>query len=184
MNQLMVDNLALLERALDLVGSVDEATYCGAVEGLTDGSIGDHIRHVVEAYECLLSGLATGHVDYDARRRDPAVATRPTEAARAIRRVMAALGDLHTQSVPPALHVAWGTSAARTPRPVTSSLARELAFVHAHTVHHFALIAMLLRARGIEPGADFGVAPATIVYRRGAQAHAAPPPNRVAGQSR
>jgi hypothetical protein len=43
-------------------------------------------------------------------------------------------------------------------------MARELGMLLSHTVHHYALIAMLLRARGIEPPADFGVAPSTRAH--------------------
>jgi hypothetical protein len=43
-----------------------------------------------------------------------------------------------------------------------SSLARELQFTLSHTVHHYALIALILRLQGFAPPADFGVAPATL----------------------
>ena len=33
-----------------------------------------------------------------------------------------------------------------------------------HTIHHFSLMAILLRFEGIEPGEEFGVAPATLRY--------------------
>ena len=43
-----------------------------------------------------------------------------------------------------------------------SSLARELSYVLSHTVHHYALAAVLLRHQGVEPGPELGVAPATL----------------------
>ena len=46
-----------------------------------------------------------------------------------------------------------------------SSVARELQAVRSHTIHHFALIAMTLRAWGIEVDSTFGVAPSTLRYR-------------------
>ena len=45
-----------------------------------------------------------------------------------------------------------------------SSLDRELQSLISHTVHHYALIAMLLRVSGRQPAADFGVAPSTLRY--------------------
>jgi hypothetical protein len=37
-------------------------------------------------------------------------------------------------------------------------------------VHHYALIAALLRQRGFEPGEEFGVAPATAAHWRDGEA--------------
>ncbi len=47
-----------------------------------------------------------------------------------------------------------------------SSVGRELRFLASHTVHHYALIAALLRQRGVDPGESFGVAPATAAHWR------------------
>jgi hypothetical protein len=47
-----------------------------------------------------------------------------------------------------------------------SSVGRELLFLSSHTVHHWALVAALLRHQGIEPGVEFGVAPSTLDHRR------------------
>jgi hypothetical protein len=33
-------------------------------------------------------------------------------------------------------------------------------------VHHYALIGALLRVQGVDPGAEFGVAPSTLEHRR------------------
>jgi hypothetical protein len=46
-----------------------------------------------------------------------------------------------------------------------SSAGRELQVLASHTTHHYALIALLLQARGIEVEPGFGVAPSTLVYR-------------------
>jgi hypothetical protein len=47
-----------------------------------------------------------------------------------------------------------------------STALRELQFLVSHTVHHYAVIALILRARGLEPGPDFGVAPSTLKYEQ------------------
>jgi hypothetical protein len=47
-----------------------------------------------------------------------------------------------------------------------SSIARELQSLLSHTVHHYALIAIALRLQGIEPSAEFGVAPSTLEHWR------------------
>ena len=48
----------------------------------------------------------------------------------------------------------------------SSTIGRELVFLHSHTTHHFALIAFLLRAQGVTVPADFGLNPATVKHAR------------------
>ena len=45
-----------------------------------------------------------------------------------------------------------------------STVERELQFLRFHTVHHFAIIAMILKIQGIETPKDFGFAPSTLAY--------------------
>ena len=56
-----------------------------------------------------------------------------------------------------------------------STLRRELQFLLSHTIHHFALIGLLLSFHGVEPGEEFGVAPSTLKHWR-SQAECAPQP--------
>ena len=56
-----------------------------------------------------------------------------------------------------------GTGIAR-PAAAPSSLARELQFLTSHTIHHFAVIALILRAMDVEVDREFGVAPSTLRY--------------------
>jgi hypothetical protein len=49
-----------------------------------------------------------------------------------------------------------------------SSVARELQALSTHTVHHFALIAVALRAHGVEVPPDFGYSPATLRFLKDA----------------
>lgn len=161
---LLADNIDVLTSAAMLVRDLDDETYTRIFD-LTDGSIGDHVRHVVEGYQALIRGLSQGLVDYDTRARDPRIAASTAAGERALQAQIAALEALrgHTQAP---VEVRLATSTEREPAALRSGLARELAFVHSHAVHHFALIAMLLRAAGHRPDATFGVAPSTLRYRR------------------
>jgi len=51
-----------------------------------------------------------------------------------------------------------------------SSVLRELEFLQSHTVHHYSLVAMLLRSYDIEPDEEFGVASSTLKYWKEAAA--------------
>jgi hypothetical protein len=54
-----------------------------------------------------------------------------------------------------------------------SSISRELQFLSSHAVHHFALIAMTLRAEGVPMDPDFGMAPSTLRHLASKTAEAA-----------
>ena len=51
------------------------------------------------------------------------------------------------------------------PTRVDTTLGRELAFVISHTIHHNALIAILVKLLGHSVPATFGYAPSTIAHR-------------------
>jgi len=55
-------------------------------------------------------------------------------------------------------------SPASPPVVVTTSLGRELAFVLSHTVHHSALVAVMVKLLGNMVPERLGYAPATIAY--------------------
>ena len=46
----------------------------------------------------------------------------------------------------------------------SSTLGRELLFLLSHTIHHYALIDLLLREEGFEVPPDFGMAPSTLKH--------------------
>jgi hypothetical protein len=58
----------------------------------------------------------------------------------------------------------------------SSALGRELVVLLSHTIPHYALIAVLLRARGSEPPAAFGVAPSTLAHWQEERTACAPRP--------
>ena len=161
-------NIRWLRQALRLLDIVDESTY-------RTTRTGAHLRHVVEFYQCFLDGLEFSHIDYDARRRDETIERLREAAAQAIR------DTIHTLETEPELageRIVWVRMEDAEANGVRdcfmeSSISRELQILSSHTVHHFALIAMMLRLQGVDLDADFGVAPSTLRYRAVKTAEAA-----------
>lgn len=158
-------NLHFLDQGRALLDALEDDLYsCADTHG--HSCAGAHLRHVLDAYRCLLRGLESGRVDYDARERDPRVERERAAARRVIDEICEGLAGLDESARDRPLAVradaaAWGEVDAWT----RSTLGRELQFLLSHTVHHFALIAMTLRGLGFEPAADFGVAPSTLEHR-------------------
>ena len=157
-----------LRQALRLLDGLDDKAYLTSPRAMAPHKVAGHMRHIIEFYECFLEGLELCHVDYDARRRDPAIESSPKVA---MERIVALLDRLEFE---PALRGDGAifvrledASALQLAEPfLLSSVGRELQVLSSHTIHHFALIAMTLRAHGRPVAPDFGVAPSTLSFRK------------------
>ncbi|MBL8174433.1 MAG: hypothetical protein JNK48_07180 [Bryobacterales bacterium] len=164
-HHLVESNLALLRQAMDLLSSLDDATYSHKLPLLFSNSIGAQMRHIVEFYECFLDGLDAVCIDYDARRRDDRLESSTAAAIEKIGALTARIATLHSDDG--LLWVRMEDAPAANQDPfLTSSASRELQVLLSHTVHHFALIAVALRLLGIAVHPHFGVAPSTLRYRQ------------------
>ena len=159
--------IELLEQVFDLIERIDDQVYVSTTTISPRASIGGHLRHVLDFYRCFLSGVRSGRVDYNLRRRDPAVEQDRVHAQRSIRELVVGLRSLKPSGADrDALLVSTEDDGASVPSWSVSSIRRELDFLQSHTIHHCSLIAMLLRSQAIEPDARFGVAPSTLKHWR------------------
>lgn len=163
MKNLLAMNKVLLEQAVSLVQAQPEEHYSRACKEVFSSTIGQHIRHCVEHYEEFLMALAEGRdLDYESRPRDVRLETDTGEALRRLAAIHVSLGKL----VDEGSSVGVLDTGADTPSP--SSTAREMQYLLSHTVHHFALIAVIAGLYGISVPSDFGVAPSTHKHRTNA----------------
>lgn len=134
--------------------------YSAPCRALSDASIGQHTRHVIELYQCLLAGYEPGIVNYDNRQRNKLYENNKDEAIAAIREIQDKLecGDK------PLLVVC---QSAGDDVVINSNYYREVLYNLEHCIHHQALIRVaLLATDGVLVSDEFGVAPSTIQYRQ------------------
>lgn len=170
-------NTGWLRQSLALLMTISDEAFSRPPEGAAPHRVSGHLRHIIEFYECFLDGLDGWHVDYDARPRDESM-ERSREAAMArIRLLLARLETTPELRGDCVLFVRAEDAATMglSDPYLVSSVARELMTLSSHTIHHFALIAMTLRAHGVAVDANFGMAPSTLAYeaRRTANSEAA-----------
>lgn len=167
-------NVGWLRQALALVVTISDEAFSTPPEGLAPHRVSGHLRHIIEFYECFLDGLDGWHVDYDARPRDESIERSRQAAMTRIRTLMTRLETASGLRGDCVLFVRAEDAATMGLRDpfLMSSVARELMTLSSHTIHHFALIAMTLRAHGVAVDANFGVAPSTLACqsRRAASA--------------
>lgn len=169
----VAQNVAQLAAAADVLGRTSaEDVVAKDARLFPHGSVGMHLRHILGYYECLLaatlrSGAAVPSVDYDAREREPLLETDRRALLGRIDMLQAGLHQLAQEPGVAGRRVLVrdnGRGLADDAFP--SSVARELAFLLSHTVHHFAVAGMILRLRGLELPEGFGVAPSTLAHWR------------------
>jgi len=162
-------NLHCLEQAIDLLGRIPESAFA-RVDTRHAKTAGPHLRHVLDHYSSFLAGLPEARVDYDARERDLRLETEIPFAVDRLREIIGGLVlvDLELLELPIEIRLeAGGPEEEQWSR---STVRRELQFLLSHTVHHFALIALVLERHGIPVADDFGVAPSTLKHWQSHQA--------------
>jgi hypothetical protein len=155
----------VLRQGCVLLDSTSEETYTLALAGAASGTIGAHYRHVLEHFVCLLEGLTSRRINYDARRRDIQIETSITYA-----RILTETLIEEFRAIPPQFFececsviytVAYGETK---PEEVRSTIAREIMFSVGHAIHHYAIIKLLCGGVGVQLPYEFGVAPSTIKH--------------------
>lgn len=162
---LIDDTARLLQQGITLLDGLSDDLYSRPEPSVASSGIGSHFRHLIDYYDRFLAGLAEGRLDYDQRARDEALETQTGRAQARLRDVCSALGQLVEDELPQSLTVKMDSHESDRDAPRSrSSVERELQFLMSHTVHHFALIAVILRLNDLGVDEGFGVAPSTLRY--------------------
>jgi hypothetical protein len=130
------------------------------------GPVGSHLRHIVEHYDALLAPPVPGEVDYDQRPRDRVLERCSAVAGRRLLALQQRLSETGAALDTPVRVLGRAGLGGEFEFSVASTLGRELVFVGSHAVHHYALLQTWCRQHGIDTGADFGKAPATVAHER------------------
>jgi uncharacterized damage-inducible protein DinB len=148
----------------DFLNQVNEPTFSEPKEILFASTLGMHVRHIIEFYQCLLNGLQQGEMNYDARERNMLLETNIDFAKSSITEVCNSLRELFVSKTILLQQVFLKIDE---PSFIPSSAERELAYVIEHTIHHLAIIKMACLADKIPVvlHKDFGVAYSTIIHR-------------------
>ena len=132
-------------------------------KNLSGNTIGQHLRHIIEMFQCLENGYISGEVDYDKRTRDKRIETDKNFALDLIQEITAQIGKENKS-----IHLLTYYDEFRVePEIISSNYYREIAYNLEHTIHHMALIRIGLREIGdIKVDDSYGVASSTLKYRQ------------------
>ncbi|MBK8699073.1 MAG: DinB family protein [Saprospiraceae bacterium] len=150
-----------LSGLIHLIGAMEQQLYVEPCRMLQHASIGQHVRHIIEVFECLRHGYESGQVHYDKRARDPALENQPSLALERLDHLCRGL-DL------PDRKLQYVAVFEQQNKIIETTYHRELIYNLEHCIHHQALIRVAIENMSdVVLPAEFGVAPATMAYRKG-----------------
>ena len=127
---------------------------------LSNATIGEHMRHIIELFGCLLENYEYGLINYDDRKRDLLLQTDKNEAIAIIEKYLL---EIDKPNKPLSLtHNCFSSI-----ELLQTNYFRELIYNLEHSIHHQALIKVALHSLPhIKIPSSFGVAPSTLEYRK------------------
>ena len=145
---------------------IDPVVYSKPMDLLSGSSIGQHTRHIIEFYNCLLEQSANSShsvINYANRRRDLLIETHTDQALRHVNAICEQLHDLD----PSQSCLLDCNEYEKEQLFVSSTVGRELIYNIEHTIHHLAIIKIALNIvlPKFELPEHFGVAPSTLRHR-------------------
>lgn len=166
---LVQDNIGFLQQGILLMKALSDEMYRHNDYTSYGSGVGKHIRHILDHYLSLLKGLE-GKIDYDDRERDTRLEEDRLYTIAKTQEIVEGLAALLSQ--PDKVNATALVNSNEGEHPAgdipwsLSTVKRELQYLLSHTVHHYALIALILRIQGFQTPKEFGVAPSTLKYQK------------------
>jgi hypothetical protein len=148
-----------LNELIGLLQQLSNDEYSNPCTHLSNSSIGEHTRHIIELFQCLENQYESGVINYDDRQRSARI---QTDTDFAIQQIVKIQNNLDKENKNIVLKQKIESHEITT----ESNYYRELLYNFEHCIHHQALIKVaILQHSTITIDENFGVARSTIEYR-------------------
>lgn len=149
-----------LNELVSLLNQLSNDDFTSPCKALSDSTIGEHTRHIIEMFQCLENQYDNGVVNYDKRNRDYRIQSDTHFALQCI-------DDIKKQLEKENKKLLLEQVVDEEELHIESNYFRELLYNLEHCIHHQALIKVaVLQLVHLQIDADFGVARSTIEYRK------------------
>ncbi len=150
-----------------VVSQLNEEDFKKPLEILSGASLGQHIRHTLEFFICLVDARNDGVVNYDKRNHDKLIEEDKGLALSVIKSMKEFVNQVD-ENIELTLDMSYGFSSEEEEvLSVKTNLLRELAYNIEHAVHHMALlkIGVATAFQYVSLPDHFGVASSTVRYK-------------------
>lgn len=157
----------ITDQIINILKQIDTEEYCRSLELFNGSSLGQHFRHILDFYNCLLNGFTTGIIDYALRDREANIENDTTAAIQAFLIINQKVEQLNEQQTLQVKADFVGHDGVMQPL-VQSSVGRELMYAYDHALHHLAIVKIGIKIAlpHICLDKDIGVAPSTLRYKK------------------
>lgn len=146
----------------ETLNQLTEKEYGQPCNSLFNNTIGQHVRHIIELFQCLETGYESGVINYEKRKRDLLIETDKELAKQLLLQIHTDLNRSNKELVLEATYDEHSEHFIN----ITTNYHREIAYNLEHTIHHMALIRVgITEVSNIELADNFGVASSTVKYR-------------------
>ena len=153
-------SIQTIEQFKRILLQLSQHNYTKPCESLSNATIGQHTRHIIELYQCLINGYVGADVCYDNRERNKRIEEEIEYAIIQLENIQNNLDKPNKE-----IHVRYELGEEKV--SLKSNYYREVMYNLEHVIHHHALIKVGIKTMtDIELPDSFGVAPSTIQYRK------------------
>jgi hypothetical protein len=158
--ELIRRNIRWLRQAHNLLQNIDDRTYAAICPEMQMQRVSRYTQVLLDLYECFLSGVGSGHIDYDSPDRQMHMSRKVTRQA-AMDRISAIIFRLQACARSSEDATLWirplSNGRSRFLQPLlASSISRELDFLSGQAAHGSALAAIAVQLIGAARRSDSG----------------------------
>lgn len=152
----------LLKEVSTVISLLDHQDYSHALPVLNGSSIGKHVRHILDLFECLIESSTESTINYDQRKRNPETETSKEFALLKIESIVKSLDLLNLKK-----EVRLNQKLNDEFCAINSTVERELLYNIEHCIHHLAIIKIGIENNFsyVQLPESFGVAYSTLTHR-------------------
>lgn len=144
---------------ISLLSNLENDQYTVCHQELSNATIGEHTRHIIEMYQSLLKNYENGNINYDKRERNLSIQTDKEYA-------IECMNEIQSKIDKPNKELILEQGIKNVNYSISTNYQRELLYNLEHSIHHQALIKVaVLKHPSIQLCENFGVAKSTIEYR-------------------
>ncbi|MBT8317526.1 MAG: DinB family protein [Lutibacter sp.] len=149
-----------LERGIQLLEYISDEEYSNTSIAPYYSSIGGHMRHILDVFDCIFNGIIERDINLIERTRNQSVENYTKSGIDYFEKTINQLNKIKSEDLNKILKVTDDLGLGVVTANYT--LASILIQAHSHAIHHFASVGYIISQLGIQlPDDDFGFNPTT-----------------------